>query len=79
MDVPIGWEAAVFDHFQAVVATICQKLDTKGRKPTTEDEVGGSTYTLEIWPGHPLESEARSQLRRFREGTSELRATFSGS
>lgn len=72
-EAPIGWEAAVIDHFQAVVATICQKLDTRSTEPVPDDQVGGSTYTLEVWPGHPLEAEARGQLRRFRESLSDLR------
>src|SRR5690606_34530978 len=48
----IGWEAAVFDHFQAVVKTICCRM--RDDRPTAPD-VGGSTYTLDIWRGHPLE------------------------
>jgi hypothetical protein len=72
-EAPIGWEAAVIDHFQAVVATICQKLEARSSEPASRDQVGGSTYTLEVWPGHPLEDEARGQLRRFREVLSGLR------
>jgi hypothetical protein len=67
-----GWEGAVFDHFHAVVRTICTKL----RRTTTSsaaDEVGGSTYTYEIWKGHPLEGEVLGMLRRFREAQSTLR------
>jgi hypothetical protein len=60
-----GWEAAVFDHFQAVVTTICQKLTT-ATAPTNADRVGGSTYTFEVWPGHPLEAEVFGQLAEFR-------------
>jgi hypothetical protein len=29
MGSPLGWEAAVYDHFQAVVRTIAQKLANK--------------------------------------------------
>ncbi len=64
---------ALIDHFQAVVATICQKLEALNSEPVLQDEVGGSTYTLEVWPGHPLENEARGQLRRFRSALSDLR------
>jgi hypothetical protein len=35
--------------------------------------VGGSTYSFDVWPGHPLEREALSQLAEFRERTSSLR------
>jgi len=68
----LGWEAAVLDHFHAIVATICKKL-VLGRRAALDDSVGGSTYTYEVWPGHPLESEARSVLSRFRAAQSDLR------
>jgi hypothetical protein len=35
--------------------------------------VGGSTYTLEVWEGHPLQDEAMGELRAFRERVSALR------
>ena len=66
----IGWEAAVFDHFQAVVKTICCR--TRDDHSTATD-VGGSTYTLDVWPGHPLEEEARTTLARLRAGMVDLR------
>ncbi len=67
-----GWEAAVYDHYQALVQTICQRLASLGAHagPTT----GGSTYTLDVWPGHPHEAEALGWLARTRVGTGELRA-----
>jgi hypothetical protein len=65
-----GWEAAVFDHFQALVCTIGARLRAG---PSDEEVIGGSTYSFEVWPGHPLEAEARSQLARFRRQSSELR------
>jgi len=66
-----GWEAAVFDHFQALVKTIAQRLAPMpdGR----EGQIGGSTYSFDVWPGHPLEQEALEQLARFRERTTALR------
>jgi len=63
-----GWEAAVFDHFQAMVKTICAKLTSEPTKT-----VGGSTYSFEVWSGHPLESEVLDQLERMRGATSDLR------
>lgn len=66
----IGWEAAVFDHFQAVVKTICCRM--RDDRPTAPD-VGGSTYTLDVWPGHPLEEEARATLGRLRNTLVDLR------
>jgi hypothetical protein len=67
-----GWEAAVLDHFQAMVRTVCQKL---GQEPTARaaDTVGGSTYTFVVWDGHPLERDVYGHLARFRKEQSELR------
>jgi hypothetical protein len=68
-----GWEAAIFDHFQAVVNTICQKVRQDPGSVSRTDAIGGSTYTLEVWDGHPLEEEALGELVRFRERMSDLR------
>jgi hypothetical protein len=73
-DASSGWEAAVFDHFQALVKTIAQRLAT--RAPPNPNSVGGSTYSFEIWPGHPLEAEVLSWLESLRIRTSELRAAI---
>lgn len=64
----VGWEAAVFDHFRALVQTICQRLEKaqSGEGAPRPDRVGGSTYTLDVWSGHPLADEAYSMLSRFR-------------
>ena len=74
LDQANGWEGAVFDHFQAVVTTICRKLATDANTPTAGDHVGGSTFTLEVWPGHPLEGEVLGELGRFRKRLGDLRA-----
>ncbi len=70
VEASVGWEAAVFDHFQAVVKTIAARLrgDTAGEHAT-----GGSTYSFDVWPGHPLEGEVLGLLDRLREQTSALR------
>jgi hypothetical protein len=62
---PQGWEAAVFDHFRAVCQTIAQKLRQLTRAHP-DDEIGGSTFTYEVWPGHPMEEEVKGALARFR-------------
>src|SRR5262249_27718918 len=59
-----GWEAAVFDHFQALVTTVLAKLRMDAGA-SAADLVGGSTYTLEVWEGHPLQDEAMGELRAF--------------
>lgn len=68
-----GWEAAVFDHFQAVVQTITQRLQASERISHLEDVVGGSTYSFDIWPGHPLADEVKSTLKNLRSVQSALR------
>jgi hypothetical protein len=68
-----GWEAAVFDHYQALVATICAKLRADPDGARRDDVVGGSTYTLEVSAGHPLEAEALGELSLIRARLSDLR------
>ena len=66
-----GWEAAVFDHVQAVVQTVCQRLQQAadgGQAP-----VGGSTYSFDVWAGHPLEHATKQQLTEVRERLGALR------
>jgi hypothetical protein len=81
-----GWEAAVFDHVQAVVQTICQRLQRATQKPALagdEDRVGvkqhasgaigGSTYSFDLGPEHPLAGEVKGQLEALRQRLGELR------
>jgi hypothetical protein len=70
---PVGWEAAVFDHFKALVTTILGRL-REDRAAALEDQIGGSTYTIDVWPGHPLADETYGALARMRAQLSELRA-----
>jgi hypothetical protein len=76
-DVPVGtsqgWEAAVLDHFQAVVTALCVKLRLGTSRSAETDAIGGGTYTLDVWPGHPLEHEARGTLQRLRSSVIDLR------
>jgi DNA-binding MarR family transcriptional regulator len=69
---PAGWEAAVFDHFKALVATVLCRLGEDRTTPV--DQVGGSTYTIDVWDGHPLADEVLGTLSRMRASLSELRA-----
>lgn len=69
-----GWEAAVFDHFQAVVQTVCQRLQINcGGSADDTDTIGGSTYTYDVWPGHPMEGEVLQQLGQLRSKCRALR------
>lgn len=77
LDVPVGqaagWEAAVFDHFQAMVSAISAKLASGDARAERQDHTGGATYSLDFWPGHPLEAEITGTLARVRETLEELR------
>jgi hypothetical protein len=75
LSAPSGWEAAVFDHFQAVVQTIGQRLERGAVDPSAP--VGGSTYRFDVWPGHPLERRVQAQLGEVRERLSALRSEVS--
>jgi hypothetical protein len=70
----VGWEAAVFDHYQAMVTALCGKLRKPRGARAQDDGTGGSTFRYDLWPGHPMEEEVLGFLRRVREQGSELRA-----
>ena len=70
---PVGWEAAVFDHFKALVTTVLARL-REDRAAALEDQIGGSTYTIDVWDGHPLAGEVYGALARMRASLSDLRA-----
>ena len=71
---PVGWEAAVFDHFKALVTTVMCRLRENEMTAALADRNGGSTYTIDVWPGHPLADEVYGTLGRVRTALSELRA-----
>jgi len=66
-----GLGAAMLDHVQAMVATLCARLrEAPG--------VGGSTFRFEVWPGHPHADEVHAQLDGLRAGLGDLRARVDG-
>lgn len=67
-----GWEAAVLDHFQAMVTAIIAKLSRRTGS-RDKDLVGGSTWSLDVYPDHPLENEVKGLLREVRERVEALR------
>lgn len=66
-----GWEAAMLDHYHALVRTLCARLEPSAAEQS--HACGGATYTFEIWAGHPHEQEVLGSLRRIREDLSGLR------
>jgi hypothetical protein len=68
-----GWEAAVFDHYQALVTAICSKLALGARSSSAGEWVGGSTFHYDLWHDHPLYDEVLGQLELMRSKARELR------
>ena len=69
---PVGWEAALFDHYQAMVMSICSKLRGGQTRSLPSDTIGGSTYSFDVWPGHPEEDKVLGLLRFVRAYASDL-------
>lgn len=70
---PVGWEAAVLDHYQAMVVALCTKLTAGERTARHNDAVGGSTFVFDLCHGHPMEDEVKSFLSQVRAQASALR------
>jgi len=67
----VGWEAAVLDHYQAVVQTISGKLEGP-RVIDNREVIGGGTLSFDLPDGHPDREEVMSLLERTREETRTL-------
>lgn len=67
-----GWEAALVDHYQAVTSAICTKLRNGQTRALPPDQLGGSTYSFDVWAGHPFEARVRALLAETRVRLSEL-------
>ena len=57
-----GWEAGVLDHYHAVVGALCAKLRNGLTRALPDDQLGGSTFSFDVWPGHPNEARVLSLL-----------------
>jgi hypothetical protein len=55
------------------VKTIVCRLREDRVAANQTDRVGGSTYTLDVWSGHPLEEEALATLAQWRAALGDLR------
>lgn len=69
----VGWEASIYDHFLALVRTICSRLEDAPEAREYAAFTGGSTYSFDVGPGHPLREEVLNTLAQFRERASDLR------
>lgn len=67
-----GWEAAVFDHYQAAVKAIANKLNGEHVKSEHKDRIGGATLSFDIYDGHPMEDEVYGLLERIRGEVNEV-------
>jgi hypothetical protein len=66
-----GWEAAVLDHFRAVATAIAFKA-AGGGKSIPSEQIGGTTLSFSVYPGHPFEEEVRGLLSSVRSRINEL-------
>ncbi len=62
-----GWAAAVWDHYHAVVRTVITRLRGDDSDHPYPQRAGGSTWSFDIWPGHPHEEEILGLLNDLRE------------
>jgi hypothetical protein len=72
-DAQTGFEASVYDHYQAMVRTICARLSAETEGSEYAPFVGGSTYGFDVGPEHPLRAEVFGVLTEFRDKCSRLR------
>lgn len=72
LDQPAGWEAALLDHYQAVVGAICARLAGLGNPALDTTRIGGSTFSFDVWQGHPHADRVHALLQRARADISTL-------
>ncbi len=61
-----GWEAAIVDHHRAVLNALAVKVGRGSHVSRATDEIGGTTLSFDLWPGHPHETEVRQLLATVR-------------
>jgi len=72
VDSSCGWEAAVWDHFQAVVTAIGIKLQRGAPKSGADDVIGGATLSFDVYPGHPHSERVYGLLKTVRADVNQL-------
>ncbi|HEX2730077.1 MAG TPA: hypothetical protein VHM70_00675 [Polyangiaceae bacterium] len=70
----LGWEAAVLDHYQALVNAIAAKISAGASGSRFGEVTGGATYSFDVPGDHPLRERVLSLLTRTRTQMEELRA-----
>lgn len=61
-----GYEAALYDHFQAVVRAICKKIRSKDHQARYADLQGGTTFSLDVEVDDPMYAEISGFLAETR-------------
>jgi hypothetical protein len=61
-----GWAAAILDHHRAVLNAIAAQVTSDSPSSAQTAEVGATTLTFDLWPGHPKEREVRQLLLQTR-------------
>jgi hypothetical protein len=64
-----GWEAAVFDHFQAVATAISNKVQLRSARLGHPERIGGTTLRFEVSRSHPELERVLGLLQSVRELT----------
>lgn len=67
-----GWEAAVFDHYQALAKAVANKLRTIGAESRFHDRVGGATLSFDISEHHPEAEVVLGLLEKVRADLNEV-------
>ncbi len=63
----VGWESAVYDHFQAMAKAIANKLRQGDTRSQRSDLIGGTTLSFDLYAGHPEEQAVYGLLASFRD------------
>ncbi|MCB9788932.1 MAG: hypothetical protein H6744_19825 [Deltaproteobacteria bacterium] len=64
---PAGYEAALWDHFQAVVRAICKKVRLGATQASMGDLIGGTTFSFDLPVEDPLYAELSGFLAETRQ------------
>jgi hypothetical protein len=66
-----GWEAAIVEHHRAVLNSIAATA-TRRCRLAQNGELGATTLSFDVWPGHPKEREIRQLFAQTRAAALQL-------